>query len=103
MEFKERSIAIRIDTSQCLSCESKACVSACKTYSRGILQLENGLPSVSHISPEEVLRRGTECLACEFACWQHGNNVIQIDIPIRGLEDFIQGKSLSNLIIDSDK
>jgi len=100
MEFEERSIKITIDTTQCPLCESKACIDACKTYSRGILQLDNGLPSVSHISPEEVKRRGTECLACEYACWKRGKNVIHIEIPIKGLDDYLQGKSLSNLIKD---
>ena len=98
MEFNERSIKVVIDTSECPSCESKACIVACKTYSRGILQLEKGLPSVSHITPEEVKRRGTECLACEYACWKHGKNVIHIEIPIKGLAEYLRGESLSKLI-----
>ena len=98
MEFEERSMKVIIDTSKCPDCTTKACIDACKKYNRGILQLNNGIPSVSHLSPDEVKRRGTECLACEYACWQRGKNVIRIDIPIKGLEEYIQGKPLSKLL-----
>lgn len=94
MEFQERSMKVVIDTTNCLDCTSKACVEACKTYSRGILKLDDGKPSVSHISPEEVLRRGTECLACEYACWKKGKDSIRITIPIKGLDDYIRGVPL---------
>jgi Fe-S-cluster-containing dehydrogenase component len=94
MEFKERSITVRIDTTKCPKCTTKACVAACKTYNRAILQLENGVPSVSHLSPEEVIRRGTECLSCEYACWQRGLDVIRIEVPIKGLDDYIHGRPL---------
>lgn len=89
MEFEERTIKVIIDTSRCPDCTSKACVKACKVYSRGVLQLDGGKPSVSYLNPEEVKRRGTECLACEYACWQHGNNVIHIEIPIKGLDEYV--------------
>jgi hypothetical protein len=95
MEFKERSIKVTIDTAKCSDCTTKACIEACKTYDRGLLQLNDGKPSVSHISPEEVVRRGTECLACEYACWQRGKNAISIEIPIKGLDEYIRGISLS--------
>ena len=95
MEFAERSIKVTIDTTRCADCTSKACIEACKTYDRGILQLDDGKPSVSHLSPDEVIRRGTECLACEYACWKHGNTVIRIEIPIKGLDEYVRGLSLS--------
>jgi hypothetical protein len=98
MEFDERSIKITIDTGKCPDCTSKACVSACKTYSRGILQLNDGVPSVSYISSDEVKRRGTECLACEYECWQRGKDAIRIDIPIKGLDDYVKGKPLAKLL-----
>ncbi len=82
----------------CINC--KACIEACKTYDRGILQLSDGKPSVAHLSPEEVKRRGTECLACEYACRQRGKNVIHIDVPIKGLDDYLKGKPLSSLLND---
>lgn len=100
MEFEERSIKVVIDTAQCPLCESKACIEACKTYSRGILQIENSLPSISNITPDEIKRRGTECLACEYACWQRGKNVIHIEIPIRGLNEYLRGESLSRFLED---
>lgn len=95
MEFEERTIKVIIDTTKCSDCASKACIEACKFYSRGILQLDDGKPSASHLSPEEVKRRGTECLACEYACWQRGNNVIRIDIPVKGLDDYLSAKVIS--------
>ena len=94
MEFEEGTIKVIIDTTKCPDCISKACVEACKVYSRGILQLSDGMPSVSHLSLEEVKRRGTECLACEYACRQGGNNVIRIEIPIEGLADYVRERSL---------
>ncbi len=94
MEFEERTIKIVIDTTKCPDCSSKACIEACKVYSRGILQLSDGMPSVSHLSPEEVNRRSTECLACEYACWQRGNSAIRIEIPIKGLADYVRERSL---------
>lgn len=88
MEFKERTINILIDTSKCPDCESKACIKACKVYSRGILQLEDGKPSVNHLSHEEIDRKGTECLACEYQCQKNGKNAIRIEVPIKGLSEY---------------
>jgi hypothetical protein len=94
-DIVERSITVHIDIPKCADCVSKACIAACKTYSRGILQLDNGSPSIKHIGPEEALRRGTECLACEYACWKKGNGAINIEIPIKGLDEYIRGIPLS--------
>ena len=88
IEFEERTIKITIDTTKCLACESKACIDACQVYARGILQLIDGKPSVSHLDVKEIRRRGTECLACEYSCWKHGYNAIHIEIPIKGLEEY---------------
>ena len=89
MEFEERSIKITIDTSKCPDCTTKACVEACKIYDRGTLQLVDGIPSVGHLAPEEVKRRGTECLACEFWCREDGLNAIRIEVPIKGLDEYV--------------
>jgi len=94
MEFEEGTIKVIIDTAKCPDCVSKACIEACKVYSRGILQLSDGKPSVNHLSPEAVKRKGTECLACEYACWQRGNNAICIEIPIKGLADYLGKRNL---------
>ena len=90
MEFQERTIKVIIDISKCPDCSSKACIEACKVHARGILELVEGKPSVSHLSEGEVERRGTECLACEYACGQRGNNAIHIEIPIKGLAEYLR-------------
>ncbi|MCF8038044.1 MAG: hypothetical protein K9K79_01895 [Desulfohalobiaceae bacterium] len=87
MEFHERTIKVVIDHSKCEQCSTKACVEACKKYDRGILILKDGKPAVEG-SQEELARRGTECLACEYECWFRGNSAISIEIPIEGLEKY---------------
>lgn len=88
MEFEEETIKVNIDTSLCSECTSKACVAACKVYSRGILQLADGKPSVSHLRSQEARKRGTECLGCEYECRFRGRSAIRIEIPIKGLADY---------------
>ena len=95
MDFNERRIKVNIDISKCPECTTKACVEACKIFDRSILQPKDGTPSVSHLSTDEVIRRGTECLACEFACYQRGKQAIKIDIPIKGLDKYINGAPLT--------
>jgi hypothetical protein len=87
MEFSERTIKVIIDEAKCEGCATHACVEACKTYSRGILVLKDGKPAVE-LSPEELARRGTECLACEYECWFRGNSAITIEVPIKGLAEY---------------
>ncbi|MDR1604344.1 MAG: hypothetical protein LBS10_06080 [Gracilibacteraceae bacterium] len=90
--IKERSIIISIDTDKCITCTSKACIEACRLYARGILAPDkNGAPSTAHLSEEETLRLGTECLACEYACDTRGRGVITIDVPIKGLSAYMKG------------
>lgn len=95
LEIKEKSITIKIDTSKCEPCETKACVAACKKYARGLLQIADGKPSVEHLSAEEVLRLGTECLACEIACKFEGNKAMVIEVPIEGLEEYLVKRGLA--------
>jgi hypothetical protein len=87
MEFEERTIKIIIDDAKCEECTTHACVEACKTFDRGVLELVDGKPGVT-LSPEDLKRRGTECLACEYECWLRGNGAIRIEIPIPGLDDY---------------
>jgi hypothetical protein len=94
MEFEERTIKVVIDTTKCPDCSSKACVNACQVYARGILQLNDGIPSVSHLSPEEVKRKGTECLACEYWCQKRGLDAIRIEVPIKGLDEYLSKHNL---------
>ena len=84
MEFQEQTIKIIIDESQCLTCESKACIAACKIYARGLLILKEGIPAVEG----DPKRLGTECLACEYECWFRGKKAIQIEAPTPGLEEY---------------
>jgi len=84
MEFNERTIKVIIDYDKCEGCTSHACIEACKKYSRGILVLKDGKPTVE-ASPAELARVGTECLACEYECWFRGNSAITIEVPIEGL------------------
>ncbi len=87
MEFEERTIKVIIDDAKCQGCQTHVCVEACKRFDRGILQLVDGKPGVTH-SAEELKRLGTECLACEFACRQRGNGAIHIEVPIPGLDAY---------------
>lgn len=96
LEFAEKSLKVKIDTNKCDSCQSKACVAACKKYARGILAIdEKGRVSIGNYSEEEVLRLGTECLACEFACEFYGNNAIKIEIPIVGLDEYKKKRGIA--------
>ncbi|AFM39300.1 hypothetical protein Desaci_0226 [Desulfosporosinus acidiphilus SJ4] len=91
LEFAEKSITVKIDTSKCDTCETKACADACKKYARGLLGInDQGKASVEHRSEEECLRLGTECLSCEFACRTRGNNAITIEIPVKGLDEYLK-------------
>ncbi|HZK85957.1 MAG TPA: hypothetical protein VFC58_15110 [Desulfosporosinus sp.] len=91
LEFAERTLTVKIDTSKCDTCKTKACADACKKYARGVLGIDDqGRASVAHRSEEEILRLGSECLACELACKSHGNNAITIEIPIKGLDEYLQ-------------
>lgn len=91
MEFAEKSCTINIDTRKCTSCETKACVEACKKYARGLIGIDDeGRASVAHRSTEEIGRLGTECLACEFACKFRGKDAIRIDVPVKGLDEYLQ-------------
>lgn len=96
LEFDEKSIKVIVDTSKCVECTSKACVDACKKYARGILSIdENGMVSTGTLSKEEVLRLGTECLACEFSCRLYGKGAIEIEVPIQGLDDYLRNRGLN--------
>jgi len=73
---------------------SKACVAACHKYARGILELKDGIPSVVHLDAEGVKRGGTECLACEYECRFRGRQAISIDVPIKGLPEYLAKRGL---------
>jgi Fe-S-cluster-containing hydrogenase component 2 len=89
MEFNERTIKIIVDESKCEGCTTYACVEACKTFSRGVLVLKDAKPAVE-VSQSELIRRGTECLACEYECHFRGNGAITIEAPVEGLAAYRQ-------------
>jgi len=92
-EFSERTIHLKIDHEKCKECSTKACVDGCAMFDRGILKLnDEGLPSVEHLSEDEVKRRGTECLACEYECWMRGLNALSIEVPIVGLDEYLKNR-----------
>jgi len=93
LKIREKSITVHIDTDKCETCETKACAVACKKYARGLLQISQGKPFTGDLRADEVLRLGTECLACEIACKFEGNQAIQIEIPICGLDEYLSKRT----------
>lgn len=95
LEFAEKSCKVIIDTSKCDTCETKACAEACKKYARGLLGIDDhGRASVAHRTSDEVLRLGTECLSCEYACKFRGNDAITIEVPVKGLDEYLEKRGL---------
>lgn len=92
LSFSERTMTVSVDTALCAACASKACIDACAVYSRGMLGLRDGAPSVAHLADEEVRRRGTECLACEHACRLRGLGALSIEVPVEGLDAYLSGR-----------
>jgi hypothetical protein len=86
-EFKERTITVNIDDRVCGGCTSKACVTACRIYGRGILTLKEGKPTVL-LTASEAARVGIECLACEYDCRLRGLHALTIDVPMPELDEF---------------
>jgi succinyl-CoA synthetase beta subunit len=79
---------ITYDHSVCAACETKVCVAEC---ARRILSLnDEGLPELN-ISREEAKKgRCAECLACEVDCFYQGAGGGQIDLPIPGLDEYLE-------------
>jgi Fe-S-cluster-containing dehydrogenase component len=95
LEFEERTIKVIIDTDKCPECETKACIAACNKFDRGTLKEKDGKPSVEHLTPDDVKRLGTECLACEYECWLRGKGAIKIEVPIPGLDEYLKKRGLA--------
>ena len=84
--FATRTGTISYDHAVCTTCESKACVSACGP---GILSTQGGLP-VLNISLDDARRgRCIECLACEVECWYQGASGAAIELPIPGVDPYV--------------
>jgi succinyl-CoA synthetase beta subunit len=82
---------ITYDHSVCATCETKVCVKACVPQ---ILSLtEDGLP-VLNITREEAQKgRCSECLACEVECFFGGAGGGKIELPIPGLEQYLEDQA----------
>ena len=95
LEFSEKTLSVKIDDSKCSDCDTKACAAACAKYARGILKVDaEGKASLCGLSNEETARLGTECLACEFACHFNGKGAIEITVPIKGLDEYLEKRGL---------
>jgi hypothetical protein len=56
-----------------------------------ILTLENGKPILKDITKEEAASgKCSECLACEVECFFKGNKGGKIELPIPGLDQYIE-------------
>ncbi len=74
---------IRIDTSICSRCRTKACIKNCRSSKSGpVLVIKDGIPATDYSKDE--LRKGacTECLACELDCQLYGKEAIKITLPL---------------------
>jgi succinyl-CoA synthetase beta subunit len=81
---------VTFDHAACADCETKVCVEECVPQ---ILYLNQaGLP-VLNITPDEAKKGGCiECLACEVECKFHGAGGGFVDLPIPGLEDYLESE-----------
>lgn len=80
---------VSFDYELCKECKTKICIKECQ---RQILKLENDVP-VLNITKEEAKKgKCTECLACEVECEMHGNNGGKIELPIEGLDEYLNNK-----------
>lgn len=85
ISFETRTGTVSIHTDRCPDCPTFACVKACSLYGSGIIRITDARP-VLNISPSEAKHRCVECLACELGCQIEGFDVVDICLPIPGLE-----------------
>lgn len=92
--------SITIDTTQCPTCESKACASVCAVQSPGpvLVIAEDGRPRLKPTLTE--VKRGvcTECLGCLLDCEVRGKNVVRFLVPLPGLEAFIASEEAAGRV-----
>jgi succinyl-CoA synthetase beta subunit len=78
---------VSYDHSLCQQCEDKVCIDSCVP---GILKQEGDVPILAISLQEAAEGRCSECLACEIECWFDGNRGGRIDLPIPGLEQYLE-------------
>lgn len=84
--FETITGSITFDHAVCADCDSKICVESCPPE---ILKLEAGLPILAISEEGAKAGKCIECLACEIECTFHGNKGAYIDLPIAGLEEYV--------------
>lgn len=84
-EFEFRTGKVIIDDEKCLQCKTHACISACKTYGRSILEIRDGR---CRLVSEDFNERCIEDLGCEYECWFRGKGAIRIELPIANLAEY---------------
>jgi len=91
---------ITIDSTQCPTCESKACAKVCAEQSPGPVLFigEDGRPRLKPTLTE--IKRGicTECLGCLLDCEVRGKNVVRFHVPLSDLEAFIAGEEAAGRV-----
>jgi len=85
--FETITGTITYDHAACADCESKICIEKCVPE---ILKLENDVPVLAISKDEAKAGKCIECLACEVECIFHGNKGAYIDLPIAGLEEYLE-------------
>jgi succinyl-CoA synthetase beta subunit len=85
--FQTITGTVTYDHEKCARCESKICIETCVPQ---ILKLENGLPVLAITEEEAAKGKCTECLACEVECEQHGAAGGYVDLPIVGLDEYLE-------------
>lgn len=85
--FKTLTGWVRFDHARCRDCVDKSCIDAC---AQRILEVSDGVPKLS--VPEEAAAKGrcVECLACELECHSRGRAGIKIELPIEGLDQYVE-------------
>ncbi len=91
--FKTLTGRVEWESSKCLKCKDKPCISAC-TY--GVLKIDqSGVPALAIDEKDAAKGKCTECVACELECQFSGNKGLRIVLPIEGLEEYRKKKGLS--------
>ncbi len=85
--FETLTGTVSFDHARCTECESNLCVEVCIPK---ILKLEDGKPILA--KPADEIKRGgcIECLACELECGHRALGACYVDLPIPGLDEYLQ-------------
>jgi len=88
-EFASPTGTVRFDYDKCRACASKACVAECIPK---ILKLDGDVPALAVGRDEAAKNKCIECLACELECLRRGEHGCRIELPIPGLDEWLQAK-----------